>query len=115
MEPRQLRAALASVSGLAIFLVVGFFICQLWARPTVIQHDNLKYIQLLRTACSSQREDQLEGVARAVAQRREVGDMNESEWKEFEKIFAIARQGDWRTADEQAYRLELGQLGRNRP
>jgi hypothetical protein len=41
--------------------------------------------------------------------------MSDAEWEEFEKIFAIARQGDWQLADRQAYRLEQGQLNRRRP
>jgi hypothetical protein len=92
----------------------GIYIWQWWTRPAVVHYDNLKYIQLLRTACSSQRADQLEGVERAVVMRRESGNMTDAEWKEFEKIFQIARRGDWRTADQQAYRLELGQLNRHR-
>jgi len=95
--------------------VSGFLAWQAWNRPAVVQYDNLKYIQLLRTACSSQREDQLEGVHRAVSARRNSGQMSDAEWEEFEKIFAIDRQGDWQLADRQAYRLEQGQLNRRRP
>jgi hypothetical protein len=98
-----------------MLLAIGLYAWQFWARPAVVHHDNLKYIQLLRTACSSQRADQLDGVVRAVTLRRESGNLTDSEWKEFEKIFSIARQGDWQTADEQAYRLEQGQLDRSRP
>ena len=100
---------------LTALLVAGLIVWQLWSRPAVVHYDNLKYIQLLRTACSSQRSDQLQGVERAVTERRESGKLSDAEWKEFEKIFALARQGDWQTADQQAYRLEQGQLGRRRP
>jgi hypothetical protein len=115
LESRRLRNILFGVGSLLLLLVGGSFAWQFWTRPAVVHYDNLKYIQLLRTACSSQRPDQLDGVERAVGQRRESGDLSEAEWKEFEKIFALARQGDWRTADRQAYRLEQGQLSRSRP
>lgn len=115
MEPRRLRILLLTLGCGIVLIVATVALWQLWTRPAVVQYDNLKYIQLLRTACSSQRTDQLDGVERAVSQRRESGNMTEAEWKEFEKIFSIARQGDWRTADRQAYRLEQGQLSRSRP
>jgi hypothetical protein len=115
LEPRQLRKFLFGAGSLTVLLVAGLLAWQLWAKPAVVDYDNLKYIQLLRTACSSQRSDQLQGVERAVTQRREAGKLSDAEWKEFEKIFVLARQGDWQTADQQAYRLEQGQLGRRRP
>lgn len=115
MESRRLRNGFLGLAFVVIFGVAGILAWQAWNRPAVVQYDNLKYIQLLRTACSSQREDQLEGVRRAVSERRQSGQMSDAEWEEFEKIFAIARQGDWHSADRQAYRLEQGQLNRRRP
>jgi hypothetical protein len=99
----------------AALLIVGAFVSQYWFQPAVVHYDNLKYIQLLRTACSSQRADQLDGVVKAVSKRYEEGGMSDAEYKEFKKIFDLARKGDWRRADQQAYRLELGQLHRSRP
>jgi hypothetical protein len=115
LESRRLRNGLFALLLLVLLSVVGILVWQAWNRPAVVQYDNLKYIQLLRTACSSQREDQLEGVRRAVSERRQSGQMSDAEWEEFEKIFALARQGDWHSADRQAYRLEQGQLSRRRP
>ncbi|MBM3966963.1 MAG: hypothetical protein FJ308_18145 [Planctomycetes bacterium] len=115
MESRRLRNGLLGLAFVALIGFAGVLAWQAWNRPAVVQYDNLKYIQLLRTACSSQREDYLEGVRRAVSERRQSGQMSDAEWEEFEKIFAIARQGDWHSADRQAYRLEQGQLNRRRP
>jgi hypothetical protein len=110
-----LRRLALGIGITSIILVVGAVVSQYWFQPAVVHYDNLKYIQLLRTACSSQRADQLEGVVTAVSKRHEEGGLSNAEYKEFKKIFDLAREGDWRRADQQAYRLELGQLHRSRP
>jgi len=106
------RAAAILLAGLVC--CVGVAVWWFWPAPAVVAFDNLKYIQLLRTACSSQRVDYLEGVERAILQRREQGMLSDPEWAEFQKILATARTGNWRQADLDALRLEQAQLSRRR-
>jgi hypothetical protein len=95
--------------------LVGAVLWWMWSIPAVVHYDNLKYVQLLRTACSSQRMDQIEGVERAIQQRKDSGNMTDREWEEFVKILALARSGQWRNADQATLRLEQAQLNRHRP
>lgn len=115
METRGLRNSLVGLASLLVISTAVVFAWNYWSKPAVIHYDNLKYVQLLRTACSSQREDQIEGVHRAVTQRRDSGQMSGKEWSEINDIIELARGGNWLDADRQAYRLEQGQLGRRRP
>lgn len=114
MEARGLRNAVVGLVSILVISATIVFAWIYWSNPAVFHYDNLGYVQLLRTACSSQREEQLEGVYRAITQRRDSGKMSDEEWSEINDIIEIARGGKWIEADRQAYRLEQGQLSRRR-
>jgi hypothetical protein len=99
---------------LLVMAITALVVWWLWPLPAAIGHDNLRYVQLLRTACSSQREDYLSGVEKALQLRRSEGKIPPEEWNEFEKIVRLARNGDWSSADRAVQRLEAAQLDRRR-
>ncbi len=101
----------SSVLGLLLLTAAVWWF---WPQPAVVHTDNLKYIQLLRTAVSSQRVDYLDGVERSLQQRRETGGMTPREWREFESILAMAKANQWKQADQAAMRLESAQQNRRR-
>jgi hypothetical protein len=79
-----------------------------------VEFDNLKYIQLLRTAVSSERPDWLAKVREAVDQRVAEGAMSPRERAHFETILTTAEAGEWREAHEAAFQFEEAQLSRRR-
>lgn len=83
-------------------------------RPPAVEFENLHLISSLRTACSAQNEQWLDGVERAVKLRHEEGRMSDAEKVHFEKLIERARGGDWRGAEEQCFAFEKAQLGRTR-
>ena len=97
-----------------VALTGGTWISRWWGRPPVIELDNLKYIQLLRTAISAHRDDSVAGVERAVRLRHEAGGMSATEFAHFESVLAAARAGEWDRANRSAYEFEKAQANRQR-
>lgn len=94
--------------------VVLFWIVQWWQRPATVEFDNLKYIQLLRTAVSSERPEWVTKVKEAVDQRVAEGAMSTRERKEFGRVLDLAETQKWREAHQLCFRLEEAQLSRRR-
>lgn len=109
MNPRILKLTVAASALLAVFLVYRW-----WHQPPAVEFDNLRYIQLLWTAVSSRNEDWLNGVDKAVQQRRESGEMSDSELSHFQKVIATARSGDWDAAGRQCFAFAEAQQNRRR-
>lgn len=86
-----------------------------WNRPPAVQHDNLRYIQLLRTAVSSRSADQVQKVSLVLDKRRTGGQLTEAEHEHFREIIRKAEQGEWTDADHLTRDFELAQLSRSRP
>jgi hypothetical protein len=100
--------------GGVMLLVLAVFAYRWWARPPAVEYDNLKYIQLLRTAVSSRRDDYVQGVERAVRMRHQERAMSEAELAHFDAILATARSGNWEQADRMAFDFESAQSHRRR-
>jgi hypothetical protein len=113
MSRRVRKVRLAVVAGAGLCLA-GWWLYQWWYRPPAVEFDNLKYIQLLRTAVSAQRDDYLAGVERAIQQRCREDAMSPAEARHFPGIISIARQGAWDRAQRMAYEFELSQANRQR-
>ncbi len=99
---------------LAVFAMSGWFFLWWLSRPPAVSLENLKYIQLLRTAVSSQSKEMLlrvEGAIEELASKQQVSD---SEYQHFAKIISVAREGRWQQADRMAYAFEEAQLSRSR-
>lgn len=118
MEPRtdemSWRRRMWLIPTAIILGVVAFYAYWWWMRPPVVEHDNLKYIQLLWTAVSSRNEEWLKGVERAVLQRHHAGEMSDSELRHFESIIETAQTGDWESANRESFAFAEAQLGRRR-
>ncbi len=90
------------------FLLIG---C---SRQPVVEHNNLHLVASLRTACSAQNETWLLGVERAVVKRFDEGAMSEPERDEFTRLIALAKSGDWQSAESACFSWEKAQLSRTR-
>lgn len=101
--------AAATILGIAIFWVIS-----LWQYPPAVEFSNLRYIQLLRTAVSSERADWLEKVKSAIKGRVAEGAMSEQELAHFNRVIALAETGKWTEADKMCLRFEEAQLSRRR-
>jgi hypothetical protein len=98
----------AAVVGLIFFL---FY----WLQPPAVALTNLRYIQSLRTAVSSQRPDYVNKVDEALKLLKDKGELSEPEWAHFQLIIAKARTGDWQAADQACMKWEKAQSNRERP
>lgn len=97
-----------------VLLIAGAWLWMLWNRPPAVAFDNLRYVQLLRTAVSARNSDWLSKVQLAITQRHEQGGMSNSERKHFERIIQQARSGDWQAADQACFEFEVAQMNRRR-
>lgn len=107
------RNAVAAVSGVAL-LVFAYWLYGLWSRPPVVEYDNLRYVQLLRTAVSAKNPTWLAGVEKAIKQRREENALSPAEDRHFRRILDQANSGDWLSADRACFEFEQAQSNRRR-
>ena len=98
----------------AVLLLIAFLLVSWWRTPPMVEYDNLRYVQLLRTAVSSRNADYVQKVEQAVDQQVEAGQMTIAERQHFGKIIKIAEAGDWDQADRMSFEFEAAQLGRRR-
>ncbi len=95
--------------------VVGLFVfLSYWLQPPVVAITNLRYIQSLRTAVSSQRMDYVNKVDEALKSLKAQGELSEPEWTHFQMIITKARAGDWQAADHACLKWENAQSNRVR-
>lgn len=85
-----------------------------WSKPPAVEFDNLRYIQLLRTAVSSERPEMVAKVRQAIDARVSNGAMSSRERLHFEEILKLADAGEWKRANEDCFRFEEAQLNRRR-
>lgn len=95
-------------------LAVSLWAAWFWSRPPVVARDNLRYIQLLRTACSSRRADYVEGVEKSLQHQRSQQQISDPEWNHFVRILSDAKAGRWERAERATIALETAQLSRAR-
>lgn len=107
------RTNITTLAGVAL-LAVGYWLYGLWTRPPVVEHDNLRYIQLLRTAVSAKNPTWLAGVEKAINHRREENAISPAEERHFRRILDQAKSGDWANADRACFEFEQAQLNRRR-
>ncbi len=112
MDDRSKKLAIGA--GAVLLIVLLIVVLQWWKKPPVVAFDNLKYIQLLRTAVSSRSDDYLNRVQATVQKRREASQITGTEFHHFENIIRLARQGSWDQADRMAFDFEAAQLSRSR-
>ncbi|WP_437201005.1 hypothetical protein [Planctomicrobium sp. SH664] len=101
---------------LVLFMMAGagWQLMKWWNRPTAVEFDNLKYIQLLTTALSSRSEKMVTQVEGAVKKRFDGHEMSEEEYAHFQKLIQMARDGQWKEADQQCFGFAEAQLNRSR-
>lgn len=98
----------------AVLVASGVWLYQWWTRPPAVEFDNLRYVQLLWTAVSSQNPDQLRKVSEAVRQRHTAGEMSNSELAHFRSLIALAESGKWEAAARECYDFAAAQHHRRR-
>lgn len=108
------RNHLWATAAAAILLAAGIWVFSRWGTPPAVEFNNLKYVQLLRTAVSARNTDWLAKVDSAVDQRLAAGEMSSSEHDHFESLISMAREGAWKEADIACFQFEKAQLGRRR-
>lgn len=104
-----LRGLVALALGLVLWWAFRW-----WHYPPAVEFDNLKYIQLLRTAVSSQRPDWVAKVTEAIDLRCRAGEMSPTERAHFDRVISQANAGRWETAHQLCWKFEEAQLNRRR-
>ena len=98
---------------LTVFAIAGLLLSGC-SRPPAVEFENLHLISSLRTACSAENAQWLDGVARAVSRRHEDGRMSDQERDHFLELIETARAGDWDAAEDACLKFEKAQLSRTR-
>lgn len=105
------------LAGLLVVFVVGVGGWQLlkwWNRPTAVEFDNLKYVQLLTTAVSSRSPEMVAKVDVEITKRFDHGKMSQAEYQHFQKLVALGRAEKWEEAIRGCFEFAEAQLGRSR-
>ncbi|WP_437187096.1 hypothetical protein SH668x_000477 [Planctomicrobium sp. SH668] len=105
---------LAIFLGIIVIVVSANQFSKWWFRPTAVEFDNLKYIQLLSTAISSRNPEMVSKVELAIKQRVESKQMSEKEFQHFEMLIGLTRQEKWDEAVKKCYEFAEAQLSRRR-
>jgi hypothetical protein len=105
-------AILWKVAAGMVVCVGLFWLVRWWQYPPAVEFDNLKYIQLLRTAVSAERPDWLDKVKAAIDQRLAAGQMSSQERQHFDRIIALAESREWAEANRLCFDFEAAQLNR---
>lgn len=111
-EPRkwgQISAWLVVVIAAAVWAI------NWWMEPPAAGFENLRYIQLTRTAVSSRSPEQVARLSAALERRLQNGKLTEAEHTHFRKILQYAESQEWEAAEQMAWDFEVAQLGRSRP
>ena len=87
---------------------------QWWQIPPVVQQKNLRYIQLLHTACSSRNLEYVHGVERTIENAHAKQDMNDEEYQWFTQGIQIASEQHWNEAEKRTSELAKAQQSRKR-
>lgn len=103
-----------NVLGGVVIVAVAIWLYGWWTRPPVVEHDNLRYIQLLRTAVSAKNPAWLAGVEKAIDLRHQGNAISVAEARHFRRIIEQAKAGDWSAADRAGFEFERAQLSRRR-
>jgi hypothetical protein len=107
--PLAAKTLVVMFIGIGLYWLVGW-----WQYPPAVEYDNLKYIQLLRTAVSSKRSDWVEKVEGVVHDRFDSGKLSERERVHFDEVIALADAKQWDAANRACFDFEAAQLNRRR-
>jgi hypothetical protein len=102
---RPVWIAIALVIGLG-FTVWGI---RWYLQPPVVSEGQLRYIQLLRTAVSSENEEHVAGVERVLKKKLDGGELTQKEWRHFQGIIDVAKRGEWESASRACEGFERAQ------
>lgn len=100
--------------GLFSLVILAVVVWRWWTWLPAVEHANLRYVQLMATALSSQEEGQLARVEQAIQQKVAAGEMTPLEQKYLLRLADQARGGDWDGARRECFRLAEAQLSRSR-
>ncbi|XZE20189.1 hypothetical protein SH449x_000047 [Pirellulaceae bacterium SH449] len=93
------KSWLVGGAGICALFLGGIFLYSYWSQPPVVALSNLRYLQQLRTAVSSQRVDHVNKINQALETLKGEGKLNEQEWNHFQSIIAKALEGKWEAAE----------------
>ena len=85
-----------------------------WNTPPVVQLQNLRFIQLLHTACSSRNANYVLGVERTLQDAYEKKQVSEPEYRWFTQLIAIAKTNEWQKAEKRTSEFATAQQSRKR-
>lgn len=103
-----------SLNRVAFCLLVVLALLTGCGRPPAVEQSNLPLIVSLRTALSARNAEWLQGVERAVGERRAARQMSEVTAEHFEQLIQSARDGHWEAAERACLDFEKAQVNRQR-
>lgn len=80
-------------------------------RPPQIPTDQLRYLQLLSTAISSENAQQVARMSDLLKGQHEAKALSDRQWSEYQKILDLANRSEWRKAMEACERFKAAQGG----
>ena len=82
--------------------------------PPVSSEESLGLMKLLYSACNTKDTARLAKVEAGVEKATNEGRLNAEEQKAFAKIIGMAKAGDWKDAENAAYKFAQDQVGRGK-
>lgn len=100
MKPENQNSNRSIAIAIVFVLGIGLTVWGIrwYLQPPVVSEGQLRYIQLLRTAVSSENEQQVTGVERVLKKNLDDGELTPKEWRHFQSIIDRAKRGEWDSA-----------------
>jgi len=111
------RSGLSRLGQLIVLaLVMGTALTMVWwpgcrQFPPVTSPEALTLIKLVHTACNTRDSARLEAAAKRWETLLQSGKASSREKEAFDRIFQLAKQGDWQAAEDLSFRFAQDQVG----
>lgn len=83
--------------------------------PPVASAESLQLMKLLYTACNTKDPVRLTKVEQGLEQLNRAGKLTTAERSSYDQIIAMAKAGEWKQAEDAAYRFAQDQVGVGHP
>jgi hypothetical protein len=111
------RSGLRRLVGILLLLTIPLVVvwwpgCRQY--PPVSSQESLGLMKLLYSACNTKDAARLAKVEQGVETAAAEGKLSDGERKAFEKVIGMAKSGDWKTAENEAFKFAQDQMGQGK-
>jgi uncharacterized lipoprotein YmbA len=102
------------LNSIVVLLIAACLLAGCGPSEPAFQYANLRYVQMMRTAVSSQDAEKVDKVMEAVRLKREADELRPEEEQALRRIADLTKDGRWNDAEQACFALEEAQQFRRR-